>query len=141
MSEFFFNNVAGRPAILLKKRLWHRCFHVNFAKFLRAPFYTKHLRWLLLFLFTLYFNTFVYNLFIYQVRFALILQTFFHCLADDSERKGKLAVGYFGTIAHRQKKRKGRNFYECLETKENQVLLLSLKTLYVGMYIQKKQTS
>ena len=23
---------------LLKKRLWHRCFHVNFAKFVRAPF-------------------------------------------------------------------------------------------------------
>ena len=35
-------------ATLLKKRLWHRCFPVNFAKFLRAPFLTKHLRWLLL---------------------------------------------------------------------------------------------
>ena len=27
-----------RPATLLKKRLWHRCFPVNFAKFLRIPF-------------------------------------------------------------------------------------------------------
>ena len=27
-----------RPATLLKKRLWHRCFPVNFAKFLRTPF-------------------------------------------------------------------------------------------------------
>ena len=27
-----------RPVTLLKKRLWHRCFPVNFAKFLRAPF-------------------------------------------------------------------------------------------------------
>ena len=26
-----------RPATLLKKRLWHRCFLVNFAKFLRTP--------------------------------------------------------------------------------------------------------
>ena len=25
-----------RPATLLKKRLWHRCFHVNFAEFLRT---------------------------------------------------------------------------------------------------------
>ena len=25
-------------AALLKKRLWHRCFPVNFAKFLRTPF-------------------------------------------------------------------------------------------------------
>ena len=35
----FFNKVAGlRPATLSKKRLWHRCFPVNFAKFLRTPF-------------------------------------------------------------------------------------------------------
>ena len=27
-----------RPATLLKKRLWRRCFLVNFAKFLRTPF-------------------------------------------------------------------------------------------------------
>ena len=33
------NKVAGlRPVTLLKKRLWHRCFPVNFAKFLRTPF-------------------------------------------------------------------------------------------------------
>ena len=36
---FFFNKVAGlRPATLLKKSLWHRCFPVNFAKYLRTPF-------------------------------------------------------------------------------------------------------
>ena len=35
----FFNKVADvRPATLLKKRLWHRCFPVNFAKFIRTPF-------------------------------------------------------------------------------------------------------
>ena len=28
-----------RPAMLLKKRLWHRCFPVNFAKLLRTSFY------------------------------------------------------------------------------------------------------
>ena len=37
-----------RPATLLKKRLWHRCFAVKFAKFLRKPFVTEHLLWLLL---------------------------------------------------------------------------------------------
>ena len=37
--SFFFNKVAGlRPVTLFKKRLWHRCFSVNFVKFLRAPF-------------------------------------------------------------------------------------------------------
>ena len=36
----FFNEVGGlRPATLLKKRLWHRCFPANFAKFLRTPFF------------------------------------------------------------------------------------------------------
>ena len=35
----FFNKVADlRPAILLKKRLWHRRFPVNFAKFSKTPF-------------------------------------------------------------------------------------------------------
>ena len=39
MLEFLFNKVAAlRPATLLKRRLWHRCFPVNFAKFLRTPF-------------------------------------------------------------------------------------------------------
>ena len=37
--SLFFNKVAG---LLLKKRLWHRCFPVNFPKFLRAPFLTEH---------------------------------------------------------------------------------------------------
>ena len=37
-----------RPATSLKKRLWHRCFSVNFANFLRKPFLTEHLWWLLL---------------------------------------------------------------------------------------------
>ena len=27
-----------RPATLLRKRLWHQCFPVNFAKFIRTPF-------------------------------------------------------------------------------------------------------
>ena len=43
--SFFFDRVAGlRPSTLLKKRLWHRCFPLNFAKFLRAPFLKEHLR-------------------------------------------------------------------------------------------------
>ena len=45
----FYNKVAGpEPATLLKQRLWHRCFPMNFAKFLRTPFLTEHFWWLLL---------------------------------------------------------------------------------------------
>ena len=49
--SLFFNKVIGlRAATLLKKRLWHRCFNMNFAKFLRTPFFIEHLCWLLLIL-------------------------------------------------------------------------------------------
>ena len=37
--SLFLNKVAGiRPATLIRKRLWHSCFPVNFAKYLRTPF-------------------------------------------------------------------------------------------------------
>ena len=37
--SLFFNKVESlRNATLLKKRLWHRCSTMNFAKFLRTPF-------------------------------------------------------------------------------------------------------
>ena len=35
----FLKGSRPRPAILLKKRLWHSCFPVKFAKFLKTPFY------------------------------------------------------------------------------------------------------
>ena len=45
LSEVFLIKVAGlRTATLLKKSLWHSFFPVNFAKFLRAPFYRTSLR-------------------------------------------------------------------------------------------------
>ena len=38
-ASFFLNKVVGlRPATLFKKRLWHRCFPANSAKFLRTLF-------------------------------------------------------------------------------------------------------
>ena len=56
-----FSKVAGlRPATLLKRKLWHRCFPVTFAKFPRTPFYRtppgdclyfKNLIWLLFYYF------------------------------------------------------------------------------------------
>ena len=47
--SLFFNKVADlRLAILLEKRRRYRYFPVDFAKFLRTPFSTEHLQWLLL---------------------------------------------------------------------------------------------
>ena len=42
-----------RPATLLKKSLWHRCFPMNFAKFLGTPFLQNTFGRLLLYLFWL----------------------------------------------------------------------------------------
>ena len=37
--SLFLNKIVGlRPATLLKERLWHKGFPVNFAKVLRTPF-------------------------------------------------------------------------------------------------------
>ena len=41
------NLAVLRPSTLLKKRLWHRCFPVNFAKILRTLSFVEHLWWLL----------------------------------------------------------------------------------------------
>ena len=47
--ESLFNKYAGLKACnFIKKRLQHRFFPVKFAKFLRTPFLTEHVRWLLL---------------------------------------------------------------------------------------------
>ena len=39
---------VNKVFFFIKKRLWHRCFPVNFVKFLETPFFTEHLLRLLL---------------------------------------------------------------------------------------------
>ena len=47
--ELLFNDVAGPKACnFIKSKLEHRFFPMKFANFLRTPFFTEHLRWLLL---------------------------------------------------------------------------------------------
>ena len=47
--ESLFKKTGGLKAWrFIKKRLQHKCFPVNFHKFLKTPFFTEHLRWLLL---------------------------------------------------------------------------------------------
>ena len=48
-ARVFSNKVADlRPATLLKNRLWHRFFPVNFVQFLRTSFFIEYLHLLLL---------------------------------------------------------------------------------------------
>ena len=57
--SLYFDKVAGlEPATLIKWRLLHRCFPVNFTKFLRTPFLQNTCGRLLLHFNTLFINTF-----------------------------------------------------------------------------------
>ena len=50
-ASLFFNKVAGlgpQACNFINKETLAQVFPVNFAKFLRTPFFTEHLRWLLL---------------------------------------------------------------------------------------------
>ena len=58
---YFLITLQAPPATLLKKRLWYRCFPVNFWKILRAPSFKEHFRWLLL-LFVSFSKNFAYLL-------------------------------------------------------------------------------
>ena len=42
------SNIHRKTPDFIKKRLQHRCFPVNIAKFLRTAFFIEHLRWLLI---------------------------------------------------------------------------------------------
>ena len=44
-TKFTGKHLCLRPATLLKKRLWHICFLVNFEKFLRTPFFNRTPPW------------------------------------------------------------------------------------------------
>ena len=49
MLESYFNKIANlKVSNFIKKRLWHRCFPVNIAKFLRKPILKNICEWLLL---------------------------------------------------------------------------------------------
>ena len=85
--SLFFNIVAGlRPVTLLKKRLWHRCFPVNFAKFLRTLFFTVHLRWPLLniqaFICNFEYVTTKYHVFFYRIAIIRLLLDEIYSLWD-----------------------------------------------------------
>ena len=48
LCKYICSEYGLRPATLLKKRLGHRCFPVDFVKFPRTPFFLERLWWLLL---------------------------------------------------------------------------------------------
>ena len=47
--EFFLIKLQVKACNFIKRRLQHRCFPAKFSKFLRTPFFTEHLWWLLFF--------------------------------------------------------------------------------------------
>ena len=79
-------NTLARVSFLIKlqalgtKRLWHRCFPVNFVKFLRTLFPKEHLRWLLL------------------IRFFIITQQVIYTQSQQKQNHNVFAVNKKGRI-------------------------------------------
>ena len=65
-----------RPATLLKKTLWLRCFLVNFVKFLKTLFFIEHRWWPLLFRAT---QNFVHNIYLYTTGTIFCKYVFLFC--------------------------------------------------------------
>ena len=87
--EVFCKKGILRPATLLKKRLWHRCFPVNFAKFLRTHFVTENLRWLLLEILKIRYQFYILmkNVIILRKIHAIIKSPFFNNFSLSLNRK------------------------------------------------------
>ena len=68
---------------------WHRCFPVNFAKFLRRPFFTERLLWLLL-LFQRSFNSF----WLFHI-FCLVHHFFYHLFTRSHAQRNVTSNLYF----------------------------------------------
>ena len=47
-ARVYFLSCRSKTCVLIKNRLRHRCFSVNFVKIFRTPFFIEHLQWLLL---------------------------------------------------------------------------------------------
>ena len=84
----FLGKHRAPPATLLKKRLWHRCFSVNFAKFLRTPFSQNTSRQLLLYPFLIFYSkilkclsliVLLFSPFSHQLMSVSSLSHSFHC--------------------------------------------------------------
>ena len=74
ISQNLQENTCARVSFFIKKRLLHKCFPVNFAKFLRTPFIIEYLWWLLLVVEELFFKAHtvrnVWNYIVWNTDFA-----------------------------------------------------------------------
>ena len=87
--------------ILLKKRLWHRCFPVNFAKFLTTPFLTEQLRWLLLEQISR-----IFNIFFRTSRSLMFIKMVFLKISQVSQENPCVGNIYFFTLTKETVNRK-----------------------------------
>ena len=97
--SLFFNKVAGAAC---KKRLCHRCFPVNFAKFVRTPFFTEHLRWLQFgfFVQAQYISTFFSQLFVAELLPLRPIRSFLYPFCKRSELKESLILAHYRSEIH-----------------------------------------
>ena len=79
--------VSRNFAKLLKKRHWHRCFPVSFAKFLRTLFLPEHTRWLFLFIVALLDYSILWLLFFTDINRCISLRWNVHEIYHKSQEK------------------------------------------------------
>ena len=105
-----FLEISHRPATLLKNRLWHRCFRVNFVKFLRTAFFIEYLWWRILsgalfgetFVNVLLVKGYISKMFTHQIKHLRLLTLQY-------QRKLTFAASRFKKM---KKTKKNRQFYK-----------------------------
>ena len=104
-----FLEISHRPTTLLKNRLWHRCFRVNFVKFLRTAFFIEYL-WRILsgalfgetFVNVLLVKGYISQMFTHQIKHLRLL-------TEQYQRKLTFAASRFKKM---KKTKKNRQFYK-----------------------------
>ena len=94
MSQNSQENTCARVSFLLKNRLWHRSFPVNFAKFLRTPFFTDLRCLRLSFLYTTYKAPSPRGQFQRKIPHLKIISTYFRMLAIFQTKMNRSYFGY-----------------------------------------------
>ena len=87
---------VSRTATLLKQRLRHQCFFVNFAKFLRKPFFIEHTLRLVLSLFS--FSSQQIFLFLVFIHFRLYLDGEYSGQEEEEEEDDERSTSRFISI-------------------------------------------
>ena len=120
--SLFFNKVAGFS--LWKEKLWHRCFHVYFVKFLRTPFLQNTSGRLLL-------SLWEDRTFHYKVTFSLSFNSLKKCYSGSSLGKRCSMFFMFSRLHFKLWKINTLHFLEKMQTTQRLIILKNVSVFKV----------